>query len=519
MLSSLIKSIEIDIVYSMNSFIYQLKRLPIFKDLFTEDIYKNTTTKKVLGTIGVTLYSIKAILLKFLYFYIIYYISIKAFKNTSKETFIHVYFFLTVIGMFIHNRLLDPSKKKYFSIILFKMDATKFFRGYLFFNQIKILFWNTIFLFSFSSILKIPITYTILLIIFSFFARLIGERGLIIFYKKYHYMWYSNTKLYFPIVLSIFSLSLLPIINIYLSFNTLMIVTIISIFLGILSLIYLIKIKDYELMYKELTHMTNPMDSKNNKDYLKQSMVEVRDKDKIINSKKIENKVGFDYLNAIFYERHKEILGRSVKRYSLIITVFYIIIIYFILNNLYSKTINDYLKVHIYWLPLVMYFVNRGSIMTQAMFYNSDHALLNYNFFKEPDNLLGLFKKRLLTVIKLNLLPAILIALGNSIIYILTNHTDLIIINLLLVFSLNVFFSVHYLVIYYLLEPYNKNMEMKSIPYLVVSLLTYLLSFTISQISIMPILLVIIVLVFTIIYIPLSLYLVYKYAPITFKIY
>ena len=518
MWNSLKYGLEIDIVYSINSFIYALRKLPVLKDLFTNDIYKNTTTKKVIGSFGIIISIFRNILLKYLYFFIIYYISIKAFSKTSKDTFIHMYFFLTIVGMFIHNQLLDPSKKKYFSIVLFNMDATSYFRAVLLWNQFKLLLWNSIFLFIFSSKLKIPIPITIQLIIFSFFIRLIGEALLIIFFKKNHYMWYSNTKYYFSVVITILLLALLPIINIYLSYIFISIGTIIATIFGIICFIYLIKIKDYKLMYKELTHMTNPMDSKNNDNYLKQSMVEVRNKDKYINSKKIEGKEGYDYLNTIFYERHKEILQRSAKRYSLILLIIYIILIYFIMNNLYPKTIDSFIKIHIQWLPIVMFFINRGAIMTQAMFYNCDHALLKYNFYREPKTLLGLFKKRLVTIIKVNLLPAIVIGIGNIIVYFLTNNKDLIIINILLVLSLNIFFSVHYLVIYYLLEPYNDNMEMKSIPYLIISIVTYFLSYSITKITITPTILAIIVLVFTIIYIPLSLLLVYKYSPATFKI-
>ena len=67
-----------------------------------------------------------------------------------------------------------------------------------------------------------------------------------------------------------------------------------------------------------------------------------------------------------------------------------------------------------------MYLINRGSVVTQAMFYNCDHAMLRYNFYREPDVILGLFKKRLTMLIKINLLPAIVIAIGSIVLLSIT---------------------------------------------------------------------------------------------------
>ena len=48
--------------------------------------------------------------------------------------------------MFINNKLLNTSKKKYFSIILFNMDATNFYKANI--------FWNTIVNFILNSYTK-----------------------------------------------------------------------------------------------------------------------------------------------------------------------------------------------------------------------------------------------------------------------------------------------------------------------------------------------------------------------------
>ena len=87
----------------------------------------------------------------------------------------------------------------------------------------------------------------------------------------------------------------------------------------------------------------------------------------------------------------------------------------------------------------------------------------------------------------------------------------------LLMFS--IFFSVHYLVLYYLLQPYNKNMQIKKMSYSIASFLTYYFSYVIFwDLVLSSLTLSIIGIIFTIIYIVLALFLVYRFAPRTFKI-
>jgi hypothetical protein len=514
-------SLDIDVAYSVNSFIYTLRKLPILKDLLTDDSYSSKTLKTIIKFIGIILSLGRLIFVKFLYFFIIFVISYKLFPKNLVSAYYHIYFLLMILGMFINNKLLNTSKKKYFSLILFNMDATKFLRAQLFFSNFINLLLNSICIFFFGHLISAPIIYSLALIVLTLCVRIVGEALNIMYYKKYNYIWYSNTKLYFTILLVLLGLCLLPYLNVYISINIILLVTIIFILLSIPSLIYLLNIKDYKLIYKQLTQVTNIMDSKNEKDYLKQAMVDVKDKDKIIDNKKIQGKKGYDLFNTIFFERHKEILLRSAKKYSLILICIYLVLSYLTLTNLsYSNTINKFLNNNLAWFVIIMYFINRGSIITQAMFFNCDHAMLKYNFYREEKTIIGLFKKRLTTVIKVNLLPAFIIGFGNSILLILSSNYNIITIvsmSLFIIF-LSIFFSVHYLVIYYLLQPYNKDLEVRKLSYSLVILLTYIISYQLTDLVINSLYLSVIGVVITVLYIIISLLLVKKFAPQTFRL-
>lgn len=524
MINVLYKTLQIDVAYSVNSFIYIIRKLPIFRDLFTDDIYKSKIIKTIVGIFGAIFSLVRALFFKFIYFFVIYYISFKLFKNSMVNSFFHIYFFLTILGMFINNKLLNTSKKKYFSIILFNMDATKFFRANIFWNLFTNILFNSIVAYIFIDRLLIAPTiyYTLLLIFYTLLVRIIGEALNIQFFKKKNYIWYSNSTLYFSVLVILLGASSLPLFKIYIPIRLIEIITLILIPFSIVSLIYLLKIKDFKLIYKKLSQMTNVMDSKNEKDYLRQAMVEVKDKDKEIDTKLIEKKEGYDLFNTIFFERHKEILLRSAKKYSFVLIIIYIVLGYVMLKySNYNKSIAELLHYKLAIFIMIMFFINRGAIITQAMFFNCDHAMLRYNFYREPKVILELFKKRLLTVVKVNLLPAFVIGIGNIVLLLISKNTYTtltLVTTFLFILSLSIFFSVHYLVIYYLLQPFNKDMEVKKASYSFVTLGTYLLCYILTNLVMTSELLSIFGVLFVIIYVILSLFLVYKIAPRTFKL-
>lgn len=524
MINILFKTLEIDIAYSVNSFIYVLRKLPILKDLFTNDIYDNLLLKKIVGIVGLIISMARAFAFKLLYFFIIYFVSSKLFSNIKTESFFHMYFFLTILGMFINNRLLNTSKKKYFSLIIFNIDDSLYLKTDIIHSIIKSIILNSIVIYIFISTIDIPnkIIITLLLTIFTVCIRLIGEVLNIIFYNKYNYIWYNNTPMYFTILLSIILISLLPYFGIFIPLHIIKIIIIIIIPLGIISFIYLMNIKNYKYIYKQISHNINVMDSQNEKGYIKQSLIEVKEKDKEINTKIIENKTGYNLFNTIFFERHKEILLRSAKKYSLVLMIIYIGLIYLMVRySNYNNSIAELLNLKLSIFIIIMFFINRGSIITQAMFFNCDHAMLRYNFYRKPKVILELFKRRLLTVVKVNMLPALVIGIGNIILlFISRNHYSylMIITTFLFIICLSIFFSVHYLVLYYLIQPFNKDMQIKKVSYSIITLMTYVICYKFSGLILSSLVLSIFGILFVIIYITISLILVYKIAPRTFKI-
>jgi hypothetical protein len=235
--------------------------------------------------------------------------------------------------MFLNNKLLNSGKKKYFALICFQMDGTQFFHSQLFWLLLTNFFLNGIALFFFVvGVFGGSIYEAIVLFILSLSLRVIGETLNISFFRKYHYIWYSNTKIYFVILLLLLGCSALPYFFIILPFSIIELISFLVFVISIFCLFSLIRMDDYLLLYKQIQKMTDVMSSQNEADYLKQSMINEKDKNRVISSKKLEKKKGYDYFNTIFFERHREILLRSARRYALFFALLYTVLAYLMIH-------------------------------------------------------------------------------------------------------------------------------------------------------------------------------------------
>ena len=234
------------------------------------------------------------------------------------------------------------------------------------------------------------------------------------------------------------------------------------------------------------------------------------------------NKTGFAFFHELFVKRHSKILTKAVKKQSVIILlIFAVLFIMIKVNPIIAERMNRITLVYLPYFVFIMYLINRSSSVTQAMFMNCDHSMLTYRIYRTPKVILGVFKERLKTLILINLLPAILIGVGLAMVLYLSGGTDNSMNYLIIIVSIiamSIFFSVHYLVLYYLLQPYNASTEMKSSTYKVAQALTYLVVYWFIGVRIPTFYFGIAMIIFCVGYSLISLFIAYKYAPKTFKL-
>ncbi|HJA13000.1 MAG TPA: hypothetical protein H9799_08680 [Candidatus Mediterraneibacter merdipullorum] len=122
---------------------------------------------------------------------------------------------------------------------------------------------------------------------------------------------------------------------------------------------------------------------------------------------------------------------------------------------------------------------------------------------------------------KVNAVPAAIIGAGLSAILYVSGGTENplnYVVLFVSILCMSLFFSIHYLTIYYLLQPYNAGTEIKSGMYQVIMSATYLVCLFLMNLR-MPILVFgTACIAFCVLYSIVACILVYRYAPRTFRL-
>lgn len=523
MIETFINSFKLKNTYRVNSIIYSIKQLPIIRKIIPNSLYKSKALKTFANVISVIWEIINIFLGKLLYIATMIFLAISLYKTNSADTFLHIFVLLTLAGGVLNTYMLNPTKDKYYAIILMRMDAREYGLSNYYYELLKLIVGFLPFTILFGMITKVPLWIQIVLPFFVLAVKLIVMNYIIYDFKKTKKARNENlpTKFVWSFVAICLLLAYgLPAINIVLNQTIFTITFIISIIIGIYSLIKIHNFKDYKKMYKQMLTESNIYILERNTGT--QVIKDTSLKQIELDEKYTSNKSGFAFFHDLFVKRHRKILTKAVKKQSVIIlAIFAVIIFAFHFSSNFKEKTNNILMEYLPYFVFIMYILNRSATVTQAMFMNCDHSMLTYRIYRTPNVILGIFKERLKTLITINLLPATLIGLGLALLLYLSGGTDNSLNYIILfvsIMSMSVFFSVHYLVMYYLLQPYNVNTEMKSSTYKVVQTITYFVCWYMIQIKLPTFYFGIATIGFCVAYCLISLFLAYRYAPKTFKL-
>ena len=507
MLKTFITSFKLQNTYRTNSIIYSIKQLPLIKRILPNSLYKSKGLKIFAGIISILWEIINIFIGKILYIAAMIFGPLSWYNGNGADIFIHLFVFLTLAGGIVNTYMLNPTKDKYYAIILMNINAREYGLSNYYYQLIKLIVGFLPFTILFGMIAGVPLWIQIAIPFFVLAIKLIVMNYSIYKFKKTNKA--SNENLLNKFSWRFIGICLLlayglPAINITINQTIFLYIFILAIILGIVSLV-----TESNVYVQEKATGTQAM---------KDTSLKQIELDKSYTS----NKSGFAYFHDLFVKRHRKILTTAVKKQSVVILLIIIAMIIGIqMNNDFKVKTNQILMVYLPYFVFIMYCINRSSSVTQAMFMNCDHSMLTYRIYRTPKVILGIFKERLKTLITINLLPAVLMGGGLALLLYLSGGTDNPInyaIQFVSIIAMSIFFSVHYLVMYYLLQPYNVNTEMKSSTYKVVQGLTYIVCWYMIQIQ-MPIFTFgIATIVFCIAYCLISLFLAYKYAPKTFKL-
>ena len=521
MFETFIQSFRLRNAYKVNTVIYSIKQIPIIKRILPDALYKSKALK-IIGTIISIIWELCSIFLgKLIYVAAVIFGMMSLYEANQTGAFITIFTFLTIAGAMMNTYMFNPTKDKYYAMFIMRMDAKKYTLSNYTYSIIKVIIGFMPFTILFGLMSNINLGICILMPFYVASAKIMFSTYSLWKYKKSGITINENKPIKF--IWGIVGICLilaygLPYIGITIPQLGFAIIGILAVIIGLICIWYIKNFDQYREMYKEILTDDNINVQKNAQDIAKENVHKQIDISEGITS----NKKGFKYFNDLFVKRHSKILLKSAKR-TAAISLFIIAIVIFAtqLNGEFRTKVNELLMNSLPYFVFVMYLINRGQVVTQAMFMNCDHSMLTYSFYKTPKSILLLFKERIKSIVFVNLLPAIVIGLGLPTILYFTGGTDNIYNYLILfvsIISMSVFFSVHHLVLYYLLQPYNISSETKSTTYSIASFLTYLVCYYMLQVKLPTTYFGIGTILFAVLYSVVSLFIAYKLAPKTFRI-
>lgn len=303
------------------------------------------------------------------------------------------------------------------------------------------------------------------------------------------------------------------------------IVLVLATFIG--GVLYLIKFNGYQDAVDAVTKQDDPLlNVMNNFNATKFDDVKIKDKEFYATKdlgEKYKNKEGYDFFNAIFFERYRRLFEKPIINRLIIIFALFagLVVASFMFpqveNGINKLKVNSLLPV----LVFVMYFVAIGSKACKAMFYNCDISLLKYGYYRQKSVLLKNFQIRLNKISFLNLIPAlaicIVVFLSNFLFNMSWSISDFIVFIVSILF-LAIFFSVHHLFMYYIFQPYTTDAGVRNPFFAIVNFIVYLLALVSNNIRNAPAYFAALVISVTFVYIVIALILVYRIAPKTFTV-
>lgn len=516
-------SYALENTYRVNSILYSLKQIPLIRRLLPAALYRSRGLKILAMILAAVWEGIAAFGGKAIYLYSMVMGLAGLYQTTvpTGQIYVHILFFLSLIGAYMNTYMFNPTNDKYYAMILMRMDARRYTLSNYMYNMIKVFAGFLVFGLLSGTACGVPVGVCLTFPFLVVGLKLISAWITLRHFKKTGDSTNENLppKAAWLLTAALLAAAYgLPALGIVMPVFLFVFLSVLAVLGGAAAAAGIFRFPLYREMYQQiLSSKREGMDQR-----LQKAVASQRERLISPDSGIVSQKSGFEYLNELFMKRHQKILWKSAKKVSIIcILVFTGLFVLLLVLPEVREKINSLLMTYLPYFVFIMYAVNRGTAFTQALFMNCDHSLLTYSFYKQPHNILRLFQIRLREIIKINLLPAFTIGIGLALLLLGSGGTGEpahYVILLISILSMSIFFSVHYLTLYYLLQPYNVNTEMKSGTYQIAMSATYLVCFFLMQVRMDTMLFGLMIILFCVLYSISACILIFRFAGKTFRL-
>ncbi len=523
MFDTFLISFRLRIAYKINSFLHGLKSLPLIRRLLPTALYDHQGLKGF-ATIAALLKEFFGMFLgRLIYFALMFLAPLGLLEfHDPAAGFLHLLVCLTLIGMVINNPLFEPTQDKYYAMFLLQMDARRYVvTDYGYYLLKLVLGFAIAALLLGWLVLDIPVWLCLLMPLFVAAGKLTASgltllrwkrKGTLVTNEKVNVVKLAVPGMLLAAAYAPLALGWAIPRSVFFCLLSMFIAA------GTVATVYIVRFGSYRKVYKEQFAANSLLLGTGNAATITQASYQNKLELEVGES----HKTGCAYFHELFVRRHRKLLTRSAKRITAVAATIMVVLCGAVcLIPSAAESINGMLCQSLPTFLIVMYWINRGRGLTEAMFFNCDHSMLTYRFYRQPKVLLALFTARLKTLVLINLLPAAVIAAGLPLLLLLSGGTDAVLHYAVLplsILAMSVFFSVHTLVMYYLLQPYNVGLESRSHAYSIVNTVTYVVCYFTMNLELPTLIFGACVISFCLLYVLIALVLAYKLAPKTFKL-
>ncbi len=498
----------------VNHFVTILRSIPLIKSIIPYDFMRSKSTKSILGKIVFVLLFTWQVFKKVMYFGFVYALLEFVFGGFSAAKLYQAMIALTICGALGNSPLLSYDEIVETVVLFLRVDGKKTILSMVYSNALHLVI--ALILCVCSKLPLIPFALVTTLMI----AMKIALPALVLKIYTLTGQMYSNAN----IKAALPSLSLIVISFALMYYGMVMpewvmiVVVLFSVIGAIVGLNYLYRFDDFLGVIKNTYALMqgfkankSTMEFVARENYVKK----ISDDGNIISRKK-----GYARFNEIFFRRHRRLISKNYNLISLFLLAVVVLSFFGInVSSVFKEILYIGLSESLGFVLILAYFLNTFTQVTQIMFMSCDVTMLGYNFYRKRKVILKLYMERLKTLIYLSLKPAGILAAGYTLLLYSCSPNvilqDLVLGSMCIIFWM-IFFSIHSLTMYYLLQPFNKMLKQKSFVYSIASTLTYLVCYSISQITMELSSFVNVSIIFCVIYILASAILVYLFAPKTF---
>lgn len=519
-----------------NKIVYTMQKLPILGRVVSDKWYKSNELKSSLSILSFVLFILNNLIKKVMFFGFFLLVSLfipfiwQNVTLSTQEIFVTLLLLNILFGGTVLKSLFIDivSEIDIISIKFFSIPPKIYYQIKLIYDYVCYFIFNSLVLAGFFYFLQLPIFQAFIFLISIICIRTFTTSVSIHFYK-----WGLNPNkeiwTWITIILSVTSwiASLaLSYFNYPLSLNGItegwfVLVIVVLFVTGVIGwknsdelnpiAFRLLSFETLRTHQKDLENVESASVSMKETDYK-----ELEDEDVV---KKQE---GIAYLNEIFFQRTRHHLFNHIRRRVVLSALVSIglVVLFFFTGEAFSDSYTFF-----YTIGFISFIASNylyyGEEFSKFCFYNLDRKLMKYRFYRKPDIVMESIKIRFIKALKLNLPVLLLFMVTTLLFYIFSDGVS--VAALLLSFGLQlllmIFFSLNYLILYYLIQPYTESMKTKSPVYSTINGLFLFFFFSVLYVEneMLPIIIPIIT-VFMILYLPIGLFTVYKIAPKQFKL-